>query len=307
MTRTSRARLRRRLWGRYAKRRTRDAVGGLAASVYNSVFASGSPPPHVLLRDYARGVVERALHLGSTIEDLTQRSFVLPYKSEWPSIPSEDVKPLLPDWSKGSHDGRAWSGSCHRNVSLQADFALHHPVRTRPQDLVISLSLQLDGHRGYQESCWKRVDRACRRPLSRWKLPTLAGLRVADRAYAAASSGVRTRAWFTDQRGADDQPALGNHSESGDARSRTRRITANSRFNRKTRGRGRGVRLRATSAEHAAPQALSGLMEQHTASRPRWSRSVRRYILKRVFDLGWTPGMAGISIASSCAATARAA
>ena len=36
-------------------------VGNLASAVYRNVFASGSPPPHVLLRDYARGVIERAI------------------------------------------------------------------------------------------------------------------------------------------------------------------------------------------------------------------------------------------------------
>ena len=42
-----------------------DAVGKLARLVYERVFASGSPPPHILLRDYACGVVERAMHLGA--------------------------------------------------------------------------------------------------------------------------------------------------------------------------------------------------------------------------------------------------
>ena len=44
------------------------AVGVLATCVYKRIFASGSPPPHILLRDYARGVCERALYLGSKIE-----------------------------------------------------------------------------------------------------------------------------------------------------------------------------------------------------------------------------------------------
>src|SRR5581483_3771250 len=56
------------------------AVSALAKTVYRRVFASDSPPPHILLRDYARGVVERALHLGSTMEiDVTR--IRPPYKS----------------------------------------------------------------------------------------------------------------------------------------------------------------------------------------------------------------------------------
>lgn len=39
-------------------------VGRLATLVHESVFVGEGPPPHILLRDYARGVVERAIHLG---------------------------------------------------------------------------------------------------------------------------------------------------------------------------------------------------------------------------------------------------
>jgi hypothetical protein len=47
--------------------RSRDAaaVGSLAECIYKHVFSSGNPPAHILLRDYARGVIERALYLGS--------------------------------------------------------------------------------------------------------------------------------------------------------------------------------------------------------------------------------------------------
>src|SRR5687768_16656879 len=80
------------------------AVGTLATCIYARVFASGSPPPHILLRDYARGVVERWLHLGWAIDVVPDR-IRPPYKSTWPTIPTEeDIKPLLPDWSKGSNN-----------------------------------------------------------------------------------------------------------------------------------------------------------------------------------------------------------
>lgn len=44
-----------------------NAISELAACVYKQVFESGSPPAHVLLRDYARGVVELALQRDSTL------------------------------------------------------------------------------------------------------------------------------------------------------------------------------------------------------------------------------------------------
>lgn len=101
------------------------AVGTLAAFVYDGVFASGSPPPHILLRDYARGVIERALYLGSKI-DVDADHVRPPYKSNWPRIPTEDdVEPLLPDWSKGSHDSGelAWARNEIGSSVMEGDFA----------------------------------------------------------------------------------------------------------------------------------------------------------------------------------------
>ena len=82
--------------------RSHDAekVAVIAAKVYQLVFADGSPRPHILLRDYARGVVERALWLGADI-DVNEKLIRPPYQTTWPSIPSEDeIAPYLKDyWS----------------------------------------------------------------------------------------------------------------------------------------------------------------------------------------------------------------
>jgi hypothetical protein len=79
-------------------------VGALAKCVYARVFADGTPPAHILLRDYARGVVERAIYLNASIE-VVPELIRPPYKSQWPTIPTEDdIKPFLPDWSRGSYD-----------------------------------------------------------------------------------------------------------------------------------------------------------------------------------------------------------
>ena len=69
-------------------------VGRLATIVYKNVFASGIPPAHILLRDYARGVVERAVHLGANI-DVNVNAVRPPYNSEWPSIPNENTIQML--------------------------------------------------------------------------------------------------------------------------------------------------------------------------------------------------------------------
>ena len=68
----------------------------LATIVYQSVFAGAEPTPHILLRDYAKGVVERALHLGADI-DVDASLLRPPYHSQWPDVPSdEELSQLSP-------------------------------------------------------------------------------------------------------------------------------------------------------------------------------------------------------------------
>ena len=74
-------------------------VGSIAAKVYELVFADAAPPAHILLRDYARGVIERALWLGAEIE-VKEELIRPPYASTWPTIPSDaEIEPYLANWS----------------------------------------------------------------------------------------------------------------------------------------------------------------------------------------------------------------
>ena len=69
------------------------------------VFAGETPPVHILLRDYARGVIERAIYLGSDM-NIDERLIRPPYKSTWPKIPNEeDIHSLMSDGSQESDDG----------------------------------------------------------------------------------------------------------------------------------------------------------------------------------------------------------
>ncbi|MCY4109706.1 MAG: ATP-binding protein, partial [Chloroflexi bacterium] len=80
------------------------AVGSLASLVYEQVFASGSPPVHILLRDYARGVVERAIYLNANVA-VDERLIRPPYSSIWPHIASEDELRELGLTPDQMHDG----------------------------------------------------------------------------------------------------------------------------------------------------------------------------------------------------------
>lgn len=93
--------------------RSNDAteVGLVAQSVFRHVFADGTPPAHLLLRDYARGVIERAAYLG-TAGDLDLDLVRLPYRSRFPDVPNERLTQDLilgMEQSAGDDDDRfAW-------------------------------------------------------------------------------------------------------------------------------------------------------------------------------------------------------
>ena len=86
-------------------------VGRVAQSVYRQVFAGGTPPAHLLLRDYARGVIERAAYLGAD-RDLDLYLVRPPYQSTFPEIPDEQLTQdliLEMEQSAGDDDSRsAW-------------------------------------------------------------------------------------------------------------------------------------------------------------------------------------------------------
>ena len=117
--------------------RSRDVkrVGDVAWWVYDNVFADGEPPVHILLRDYARGVVERALYLGAKI-NVDRELIEPPYKSEYPYIPTaEEIKEFTTGWGKASYDKGEieWSrdkiGKSALGYQLDGDFS-HYVIGT---------------------------------------------------------------------------------------------------------------------------------------------------------------------------------
>ncbi len=75
-----------------------EGLHELALWVYREVFEDGRPPAHILLRDYARGIIELAVRCGLDLE-IDMERVRPPYRSEWPEdIPSVDEFEL-PDLS----------------------------------------------------------------------------------------------------------------------------------------------------------------------------------------------------------------
>jgi hypothetical protein len=81
-----------------------NAIGELAQNIYEWIFKNGEPPPHLLLRDYARGVIELALCRGIAL-NIDMEKVRPPYKSEWPSeIPTKEELEKYEKWEEDMSD-----------------------------------------------------------------------------------------------------------------------------------------------------------------------------------------------------------
>jgi len=101
-----------------------NAIAELAEDVYEWIFKDGTPPPHILLRDYARGVIELALHRGIKL-NINVEKIRPPYKSEWPSfeIPTEEELKKYGEWQKDMLDEEWARVNLHDSVMGFGDFA----------------------------------------------------------------------------------------------------------------------------------------------------------------------------------------
>ncbi len=260
-----------------------DGVGRLASCVYARVFAGGAPPAHVLLRDYARGVIERALHLGSTVA-VDVKLIRPPYKSVWPHIPSdEEIKPLLPDWSRGSRESRAteWARNRIGASVMHDDFARYVIGTNSPSTNWLSLRIE--------EPVWQSLGdrvKAFAGALSTKEREAWDAFCTAEETYKRTERGV----WFAalkdtrtrvSEAGDED---LGLAVDSGD-------VATALAFARQARDDALAVLKAAVTTEHS--QILEELLLQDALapreSPPRFDlRIIQRYVLWRVFDLGWT-------------------
>lgn len=270
------------------------AVGVLAQIVYDRIFAAGSPPPHILLRDYARGVVERALYLGSKLDVVPDR-IRPPYSSDWPRIPGEEeIKPLMPDWSKGSHDSGEveWARNRIGSSVMNDDFA-HYVIGTnwssissswlsltldqppwkpppRPEDQMESLIVEFSAH---EREAWETFDAADKAHTdSAWRL-LYAGwsssLEKGETSGIDDHSDSEILAQMVEDKASAETPELDEARENAFAA------------------------LENTLAEERAQRLRQILAAEESYNETRQPpgfdlRQVQRYILWRVFDLGWT-------------------
>lgn len=270
-------------------------VGNLAECVYARVFASGSPPAHILLRDYARGVIERAIYLGA-IMDIVPERIRPPYLSQWPVIPTEsEIQPLMPDWSQGSHDSGEleWARNRIGGSVFSDDFA-HYVIGTNSSS---TLDVWLD--LGLDQPAWRPPERPDSL-LHAFAAELTGEVSKAWEAFDAAEKALQqtissfVREWFTKRavQGASDGTDDGAETEIVAIEFET-----NPPPNAAALEQQREETLVALNAilsdEHKKRLkeilAVKELDREKGHRPPRLdARQIQRYILWRVFDLGWT-------------------
>lgn len=100
------------------------SIAEVAVCVYQLVFKDQSPPVHILLRDYARGVIETALHRGIKLQiDVT--AIRPPYGSEWSDeIPSKaELEKKYDTWKSDRSDDEIAQSEIVHSVMGSEDFA----------------------------------------------------------------------------------------------------------------------------------------------------------------------------------------
>ena len=258
-------------------------TGRLANCVYNHVFANDSPPAHILLRDYARGVVERAIYLEADIK-INEQLIRPPYKSMWPTIPSEDdIKPLLPDWSCGSYDSGDIEWARNRiGFSVMDDDFAHYVIGTNWSSSSTNwLSLKLD------ESTWQspkaRLD-ILQEDFSDEETVAWAEFEAAEDALKKLyrDKGIKAfNAASTVEDTVGDNPQ-GTSTEDFDTDLNCAEQECDEAIKK--------LEIVLTEDHAIALESILAAMKNNKARNPPGFnlRLVQRYILWRVFDLGWT-------------------
>jgi hypothetical protein len=257
------------------------AVGVVAKSVYARVFADGAPPAHILLRDYARGVVERALCLGGEIE-IDEQLIRPPYQSKWPAIPTEDeIKPYLPEWLGGSKENtrREWARYHIWSSVMDDDFARY--VIGTNSGFTNWLSLLLD------EPSWQSPDDLLKNLRGRFSQDETAAweqYEASDRSVIRVSLNIRLDDLLTTNLSGDDISDGVIHAQHEPKTTDPALETAEQKREASLR-----ALLSIVKPEHCSELEQLLIARASKARPPRFDlKIIQRYVLWRVFDLGWT-------------------
>lgn len=266
-----------------------ERVGLLAQCVYAHVFTTGVPTAHVLLRDYARGVIERALHLGAQIDVAVER-IRPPYQSTWPHIPTEnEIEPFMADWGRGAHDSGELEWARNRiGSSVMGDDFARYVIGTNSSSTSHDwLSIRLE------QPIWQSAEEQLVELVSGFSDNARAAWTTfddADRELKRASFHLRLPNWLIEKlrnEASSTPESATDIEELAGAAEEMAGQTAELQNNRE-------VACAALKAmlTHDQVSRLDSLLEAKETEPHRPPgfelQSIQRYILWRVFDLGWT-------------------
>jgi hypothetical protein len=250
-------------------------VGLLAECVYNQVFVPEITPADILLRDYARGVVEWAIYLGSKINVQVER-IRPPYRSIWPHIPTEkEIQPYLLDNTSSSRN--EWAFYMIGASVMSLDFARYIIGTNSASTSRVWLSVMLD------DSLWKTIDEQL--------LDFVSGLtedaRITWSAFEEAERELRN---------GYSMQFIPNIDKSTEGQVVIKRrvvpryddeIVATLQNNRENALQVFKEMLSGKQIEHL--DSLLEIKKNNSQNRPGFElRLIQRYVLWRVFNLGWT-------------------
>ena len=242
-----------------------NAKASLAQQVYDLVFKNGTPPCHILLRDYARGVVEVAMNDGTEL-DLDQRKIRPPYKSEWPLvIPPEEELEKYGEWDSETSEEEWALQSIYFSVMGYGDFAR------------------------YVIGCEQKSLRWSNRRLDEDRLPTP---KEQFEAFEESLTERQRKAWFYYQNfrhraeqfreEVDNSPGKSSEKSQGIAVVISTVLEKEERRFRRTLG----MKKEELLSEVALPYLDDPPAEEDESDLP--PSIAQRWIFKRVLDLGWT-------------------
>ncbi len=141
---------------------TIEKLPELASEVFTSFFANGSPPPHILLRDYGRGILEYAHWRSALPRNIDLKLAQPPYKSEWPIsyVSKEDISKFTEEYNSGQKFSSRIVHSCVENgdfaryvIDNTVDDWILAPINTK--HLPSNLDLFTSWFRAFQQKTTK--------------------------------------------------------------------------------------------------------------------------------------------------------
>ncbi|MBJ9939654.1 NACHT domain-containing protein [Burkholderia multivorans] len=100
-----------------------EGVGAVADRTHSKMFAAGRPRPHLLLREYAQGIIKRAAYLRNEPNSASWPNIDPPYASDWPKIPTEsEIDAIAPTWTADTSKTFSWGHHRIRSSVMDDDF-----------------------------------------------------------------------------------------------------------------------------------------------------------------------------------------